>query len=440
MTLKDKFKIIISEFHQSELPPAVPRRQEIDFSILTRPVNKVVTVTGPRRAGKTYFLFQIMKKLMASGLSLKDFIYVNFEDERIAPVRTDELHLITDAYFELYDDRTDPILFLDEVQNVAGWELFVRRLNEKGTRIFITGSNSRMLGREIATELRSRTLTYEIFPFSFAEFLLAKGVAVEKNMQYGRMRHQLQAAFEAYMASGGYPEIAFVENEQTRGRIFQDYFNAVFYRDLVERYQIKSTDLLRQWLTTLIAGIASQISYGKVENDFKSRGIKVSRSTLSAFAGYAEDVYFGFFVEMYAGSVRRRQINPRKFYLADHGLHNYLSLKVSENRGRLLENIIFLELRRNGIPVFYFKSDAGHETDFLLKTGRDVSLIQVCHDLSGIGTRHREKTALLQGMKALGLNRGLILTRDETRDEETGRGRIGIRPAWEWLLESAGVL
>lgn len=433
--LKEKLKIIIREFQQLPFPEMIQRRYTIDFDILNSRINKVVTVIGPRRAGKTYFLLQIMEKLMKIAAAVReDFIYVNFEDERIMPLKSEDLQLILDAYGELYANQKRPFIFFDEIQNIMGWERFVRRLNDRGYRVFITGSNSRMLGKEIATELRGRTLIYEIFPFSFVEFMEAKGTVYEKNMEYGDHRHIIQRLFEEYVSVGGYPEIAFTDHEQTRIRIIQDYFNTVFYRDLVERYQIKSTELLRQWLNTLMTNISSLISFTKVENDFKSRGIKVSKSTLSAFSAYIEDIFFGFFVEMYASSVRKRQINPRKFYLIDQGLHNFLTLKFSENKGRLLENIVFLELRRRGLPINYFKSAGGHEVDFLIRSDNCQHLIQVCHDLTHIHTYHREKNALFAGMKELGIKKGLILTWDEKRDEETDIGLIQIRPVWEWLL------
>ncbi len=365
---------------------------------------------------------------------MTDFLYVNFEDERILPMRAEYLDCIPDAYSELYSDKNNPFVFFDEIQNIRGWDKFVRRLNDKGFRILLTGSNSRMLGREIATALRGRTLTYEMFPFSFAEFLTANKITPDKNLIYGTTRHQVRHLFEEYLFSGGYPEIVLIRNEQTREKILQDYFNTVFYRDLVERYQIKSTELLRQWLNTLMMNISSLVSFSKIENDFRSRGMKVSRTTLSTFARYIEDIFFGFFVEMHSDSVRKRQINPRKFYLADLGIHNYLTLKFSENRGRLLENLVFLELRRKGYPVYYYKTRGGHEVDFLVYNKGETKLIQVCHDLAHIETYNREKNALISAIKESDAETGLILTWDEKRKEKTKSVDLTIMPIWEWLM------
>ena len=319
--LKDALKIVIKEFHETKLPDLIPRHLKIDHAITPSAVKKIITIVGARRAGKTTFLFQLMKELIAAGNRITDFIYINFEDERLLPLSAGDLHLILDAYFELYDESKQPTIFLDEVQNIDGWDKFARRLNDRGYNIFITGSNSRMLGREIATTLRGRTLTYEIFPFSFLEFLNAQNVKFGKNTLFGKKRHHIRQLFDRYFFSGGYPEITLVENKSTQIRICQDYFNTVFYRDLIERFKIKNSELMRLWLTTLMANTSSLISLSKVENDYKSRGMRLSKASLSTYAGYVEDIYFGFFVPLFAESERKRQMNPKKFYLIDQGLH-----------------------------------------------------------------------------------------------------------------------
>jgi len=432
--IKENLKVVIKEFHDFTLPDLIERDLDINFSILRSPIKKIITIIGPRRAGKTYFLFQTIKKLLAKEVEITDIIYINFEDERILPMKPEDLEHILNAYFELYTAKSKPFIFLDEIQNISGWDKFVRRLNDQGLSIILTGSNSRMLGREIATALRGRTLTYEIFPFSFREFLTAKGIAMGKNVIYGKTRHRINQLYEEYLFSGGYPEITFVEEKATKGRILQDYFNTIFYRDLVERYRIKNSELLRQWLNTLMMNLSSPISFNKVENDFRSRGMRLSRATLSSYARYVEDIFFGFFVELYSESVRKRQINPKKFYLIDQGIHNYLTLKFTENRGRILENLVFLELRRRGFHVFYYKTAGGHEVDFLLTDNRGWKLIQVCHDLSHIETFNREKKALLSGLQELGLETGIILTQHEKREEKIKDYTIKIMPVWEWLL------
>jgi len=436
--MKDRFKMIIKEFHEKELPEVVERQDVMDFSMLNSRLKKIVTIVGPRRAGKTYFLYQIMKEILQGSAGITDILYVNFEDERITPIKAENLQDMLDAYFELYDGKPDPFVFLDEVQNVSGWDRFVRRLSDAGFRVFITGSNSRMLAREIATSLRGRTITYEVFPFSFREFVGLRGVTLNKDTAYGKTRHRFGPLYEEYFFSGGYPEIALAEGDSIKGRILQDYFNTIFYKDLVDRYAIKNTELLRQWLNLLIMNLSSLVSFSKVENDFKSRGMKLSRATLSYFSRYVEDAFFGFFLEMYSESVRKRQVNPKKFYLVDVGLHNFLTFKFSENKGRILENLVFLELRRSAPSVFYYRTAGGEEVDFLVKSRKDVRLIQVCYDLHNLDVFTREKKALLSGMRELGLKRGTIITENEKRTQTEGGQTLEIVPAWEWLLTQLG--
>jgi len=436
--MKDRFKMIIKEFHEKELPEVVERQDVMDFSMLNSRLKKIVTIVGPRRAGKTYFLYQIMKEILQGSAGITDILYVNFEDERITPIKAENLQDMLDAYFELYDGKPDPFVFLDEVQNVSGWDRFVRRLSDAGFRVFITGSNSRMLAREIATSLRGRTITYEVFPFSFREFVGLRGVTLNKDTAYGKTRHRFGPLYEEYFFSGGYPEIALAEGDSIKGRILQDYFNTIFYKDLVDRYAIKNTELLRQWLNLLIMNLSSLVSFSKVENDFKSRGMKLSRATLSYFSRYVEDAFFGFFLEMYSESVRKRQVNPKKFYLVDVGLHNFLTFKFSENKGRILENLVFLELRRSAPSVFYYRTAGGEEVDFLVKSRKDVRLIQVCYDLHNLDVFTREKKALLSGMRELGLKRGTIITENEKRTQTEGGQTLEIVPAWEWMLTQQG--
>lgn len=432
--IKEAFKIILKEFHDRSVPDLVERDQKVDLSLLRSPINKIITIIGPRRAGKTYFLFQTIKKLLAEGAAITDIVYMDFEDERLLPMKPGDLQGILDAYFELYPTKTKPFIFFDEIQNISGWHHFIRRLNARGFNIFLSGSNSRMLGHEIATALRGRTLTYEIFPFSFREFLAANEIAIEKNTLYGQTRHRIRQLYEEYLFTGGYPELAFIQETETKSRILQDYFNTIFYRDLAERYRIKNSELLRQWLQILMTNIASTISYNKVEKDFKSRGMKLSRTTLSTYARYVQDILFGFFVELYSESERKRQINPKKFYLIDQGLHNYLTLKFSQNRGRLLENVVFLELRRRGFHPFYHITDTGHEIDFLINNNGEWNLLQVCYDLSHMETFTREKKALISGLREMGLRSGTIITHDEAREEKIKKYTINMVPVWKWLL------
>ena len=437
--LKDKIKIILGELADTLPSDLVERKPSLDPSLLKSQVNKAITIIGPRRAGKTWFLYQFMRLLIKQGQTVDDFLYINFEDERLQPLASESFQLILDAWFELHGLEKKPLIFFDEIQNIDGWDKFIRRLIDQGYRVCITGSNSKLLSSEIATALRGRTLTHEIFPFSFKEFIKLKGLTPSTNLLYRKERHLLVSLFDQYLYCGGYPEIALTDDQQTQSKIAQDYFNTIFYRDLVERYHITNTELLRHWMHLLLANISSLISYRKAENDFKSRGMRVSSSTLAKFAGYLEEAFFGTFLEIHSESVRKRQTNPKKFYLVDQGLHNFLTLSFSNNKGRLLENIVFLELRRQGIHTAYYKTTTGQEIDFLTSRDGKEQLIQVCYDMSHMETAKREKRAILKGMEELHHHEGLIITNDRKEEVQMHGKQVRLCPVYEWLLETANI-
>ena len=201
--LKRILKETITEFHEVGIPKLYKR--DINIPKFRR-INKVVTIVGPRRAGKTYLLYQIMKEMIEGGKDIRDMLYINFENERVSDIKKEQLHLIIDSYEELYSNKK-PVVFLDEIQNVSGWEKFVRRLQEKGYKVYVTGSNSKLLSREIATSLRGRAFSVEVFPLSFKEFLLFNNVHLKDNWEYSRMKNRVKALFDEYMTLSGFPEI-----------------------------------------------------------------------------------------------------------------------------------------------------------------------------------------------------------------------------------------
>ncbi len=241
--------------------------------------------------------------------------------------------------------------------------------------------------------------------------------------------------FDQYLYCGGYPEIVLTDDNLTQSKIAQDYFNTIFYRDLIDRHHISNTELLRHWMHLLLANISSLISYRKAENEFKSRGLQVSSSTLSKFGAYLEEAFFGTFLEIHSESVRKRQTNPKKFYLVDQGLHNFLSMSFSSNKGRLLENVVFLELQRKGILTSYYKTQTGQEIDFITSMNRQKQLIQVCYNMDHQETAEREKRAILKGMAELDHQEGLILTNDRKEELKSHGKQLYLRPVYEWLLD-----
>jgi hypothetical protein len=424
---------LIADFHERSLPTFTRRR--VSLPLLP---NKIDTVIGMRRTGKTWFLFQVMADLLAQGQSRESILYVNLEDERLLPMQASDLQQISEIYYRRYPGMHEKLcwFFFDEVQNIPGWERFVRRLLDTGRmRLCVTGSSSRLLSREIATSLRGRSLATEMFPFSFAECLDHQGVGIEPDLRPGAKKRALLAnRFHAYLDQGGFPEAQGIDNDH-RIRILQDYLDVVILRDLVERYQIAGTAALRYLIRHLVNSAGSLFSVNKFYNDLKSQGIAVSKNTLHDYLQYLSDAYLFFQVPIHAGSERSRLVNPRKVYAIDTGLARACSRSLNPDRGRLLENLVFLELRRKHATIEYYKTRSGREVDFLVtdRSGRQT-LVQAAAVLRDAETRTRELKALDEAMVELGLNRAVIVTLDQEENLETGCGRIEITPAWQWLL------
>jgi hypothetical protein len=365
-------------------------------------------------------------------------LYLNLEDERLLPLQAADLQRIPDAFFRRYPSlHGKPCwFFFDEIQNIPGWERFVRRLLDGGfIRLCVTGSSSRLLSREIATSLRGRSLATEVFPFSFAESLDHQGIGIEEGRLPGaRKRALLANRFRTYLEDGGFPEVQGLEAEH-RIRILQDYLDVVILRDVVERHQVAGTAALRYMIRHLINAVGTLFSVHKFYNDLKSQGIAVSKNTLHDYLQHLADAFLFFPVPLHTGSERARMVNPRKVYVIDTGLVRACSRSLSPDRGRLLENLVFLELRRRQHTIEYYRTRSGREVDFLVTdpAGRQ-NLVQVAADLADAGTRSRELGALEEAMAECGLDRAVIVTLDQEETVATARGRVAVTPTWQWLL------
>jgi len=394
---------------------------------------KINSIIGARRAGKTFFIYQNMNMLKRKKLRDR-IIYINFEDERLLPIKKEELDLILEAYYELYPENKGKkiYIFFDEIQAVPYWEYFVRRLYEQeNAEICITGSSSKLLSREIATQLRGRTLSYFIFPYSFREFLRAKGLELERHFEYKPQRYKIKKFLGEYIEFGGFPEIV-DKDEMLKTKILQEYFDLIFYKDLVERYKIRNFDMVREMLLYLINNFSSYFSVNKYYNYLKSQGRKISKNTLFTYISYITDVNLIFLVPKY-GKLKEQFANPKKVYVIDTGLINAVAFKISRDIGRLYENAVFIELKRRGKDVYYWKNK--HECDFLIvENGNVKEALQVCFEISE-ENKEREINGLLEAMEKFGLKSGLIITDDLERKEEIRGRKIIYKPLWKWLLQ-----
>lgn len=399
--MKSALKRIIADFHQTPLPVFRRRMLEVPLDL-----EKIVTIIGPRRAGKTFFLFQLMSDLEVTGISRQRMLYVNFEDERLElGGDTDQ---IFDAYRELYpaQDLSQLYIFFDEIQELPNWEKFVRRVSDSISRhIFLTGSNSRLLSREIATSLRGRGLSFEILPLSFIEYLHFRDLPAVPPIS-SRDRALVRSAFEEYCQWGGYPELVAVE-ERFKAQILQEYFNVMFYRDLVERANVADPSVLKYLLKRLISSVTKEFSVNRFYNDLKSRGFSIGKDSLYRMMDEAFAIYLVAKVERFDPSVVRREMSNRKVYLFDNGLATALKYSSAEDQGKLLENLVFRHLRQTTGEIYFLRN--GWECDFVAfpEVG-EPTLVQVTAklDQDNLG---REIKGLAAGRTQLGTSTALLL-------------------------------
>lgn len=421
MDLRKVIKDILKENEGISIKNLKERAFDID-ALFEKKTDKIFTFTGFRRVGKTHLLFLVMERLKDQFR-----IYFNFEDERL-PESTDVLTQLLYAIEELYHKKPD-YLFLDEIHVMPGWGKFLRRIADKGYKLFVTGSSSILGFKEIPTELRGRTLNYTILPLSFGEYLSFNGVSVDEYID-SRKEAEINRLFDRYLVYGGFPEL-FDAGELERKEVIQEYFRTLVQRDLIERFNIKEDALLNATIKLILNSL--MISISKLANTLKSMGFRCSKNTIANYIGYMEKSFFIFQALYYSTNVKDQMQYPRKVYFIDTGFLKYLSL--NPDRSRSLENLVALELKRRGYDLNYWRNSQGEEVDFVVIENEKVTqLIQVSYDISFTETRERELRALKKGMKHFGLNKGIILTanREESIIEENLE--INVLPVTRWLL------
>jgi len=423
--MKEIFKRIITEFIEREIPDYTER----DL-VIPHDAKKIITLIGARRTGKTTIILNTVKKLRRT-VNPERVVYINFEDDRVFPLELRNLDDILEAYFELYPNPSGDLiyLFFDEVQNVKNWEKYVRRIYDSGRYcITVTGSSSKLLSGDLATSLRGRSLSYEVFPFSFREYLKHYDIKPSFYSQAGRGR--IKNLFNRYMVSGGFPEFIDLDEIQ-QPKAVKEYNDLVIYKDILERYGAGNVYLMKYLIKYLFVNNSTLVSFNKIYNDFKSMGLTLGRNTIYEYASYLEDAYALFFVQNFSENIRVQNRNPKKVYLIDNSLKNLYTLKM--DLGRNMENVVFLDLRRRSQLIYYLRDTK--EIDFYLPMEKDFQLINVCYSVEDSLTKKREVDSLLVYMEKLRLNKGLILTNDSEGVVESGRRMVYLKPVWKWMLE-----
>ena len=428
----ETIKSIVLDSQEARPDTGVPRRLRIE----TVP-GKATVCIGVRRSGKSTYMLQIMQRLVAGGVPRQNILHLNLFDDRLHSLRGDNLGLITEAYYSLYPEKksTETVYcFFDEIQAVPGWEPFVDRLmRTEKCEVYLTGSSAHMLSKEIATQMRGRALSWELFPFSFSEYLDAKGAANAGPMSTKR-RLLVQRAFEAYWEAGGFPEVTHLDRG-LRIKTHQEYLQAILFRDLVERHDVAHPKAISDLAHWLVDNTASHYSINSLTNYLKSLGHKLTKSAVADYLEWFEDAYFLFTVRTYDASLARRNVNPKKIYCIDHALVASTSSGVLVNSGHLLENLIFAALRRLYPDIYYYRTRGQKEVDFVIPVrGGARLLVQVCESLADSRTRKREVTALSEAMTELSLSTATIVTKNEGEQIAVDGGTIEVVPAWRYLL------
>ncbi len=412
----------------------VPRR--LAYRLLP---GKAFVCIGVRRCGKSTLLNQMIAGLLAKGAVPEDILYVNLFDDRLDEVRQGNLNLLTEAYFGLYPERKGrPGLhaFLDEVQMARGWEAFADRLmRAENMTVYLSGSSSGMLAREVGTAMRGRALAWELFPFSFTEYLDAKGVPADLRGQQARLRVRKQ--FESYWRTGGFPEVMDAD-DALRVMIHQDYFKTMIFRDIVDRRDALHPRAVRDMAYRLLNSAASPYTINALTGYLKSLHHSVSKAFVGDVLAWLEDAYTLFTVRLFDASLGRQHANPKKIYAVDHALVRSTSTGILVNDGHLLENLVFVDGRRRGRELYYYRTRSGREVDFVWR-GEDsrLTLAQVAlRAPEGSETLTRELAALGEALREQPGSRAMLVTLDAPPGElTTPHGVVETLPAWQFLLE-----
>lgn len=417
---KELLKRLILEYQQ-----LVTRIELVPRGIVLSDELNYVLV-GLRRVGKSYLLYQHVQHLIDKGHSPEEILYFNFEDDRLGGFTLQDLDLLKVCYEELYAHK--PIFFLDEIQNVQGWEHFARRLADQKYRVYLTGSNAKMLSMEIAGTLGGRYMIQRVFPYSFREYLTASGVQLPVNWQYAPIRSEVARLFEVYFRYGGLPEVQPVEPLMKR-QWLNNLYSKIFFGDILARFNIRNVIALKTLVKKLAESVKQPSSYNRLANIVSSVGKKTRVETIADYLEYIEESCLIFSIENYAGKIVDKVTN-KKYYFMDNGL---LNLFLFDPETSLLENLVAIALHSQYENVCFYNDHI--EVDFYL--WEQGTAIQVSYSLADDETCKREVNALCKMAERCDVKQMLIITKNEKETIETSGHTIHVLPIWEWLLRNS---
>lgn len=400
------------------------RREILDSVQQALDSPQILIITGLRRAGKSTLMAQIARTYLDNRC-----YFVNFEDERLLQFTAEDFDVLHERLISLFGEKK--VFLFDEIQAVPHWERFVRRLHDQGYKILLTGSNASLLSEELGTKLTGRSLRFELFPFSFQEYLHLKGTSTIPQVPFTtREKGQLVGWVQDYLTVGGIPDAV----KYPALAIHKSLYDDILHRDIGSRYQIDNMRTLKELAFYLLSNITTNISYNRLKNQLKLGSL----NTVKKYIGYLENSWLFFVINKFSYSVKTQQIAAKKIYAIDSGLVHQVGFSFSKDQGKLLENLVYLHLRRETNRIYYYQTQAGHEVDFYLPERNHA--LQVCLEFSRPETRRRELRSLEEISEEIEapLQRTLITLRDKETIEQEG-GKIEVIPIYEWLLKKPAV-
>ncbi|MCQ2189473.1 MAG: ATP-binding protein [Paludibacteraceae bacterium] len=418
---KDIFRTLIKE-GQEDIENIELVKRPFEFEEEGRYV-----LVGIRQAGKSYLLYQRAKDFLEKGHNIKEFVYINFDDERLLGMTSDDFDLILQAYSSTYNYK--PILFFDEIQNIDGWEHFARRLANQKYMVFITGSNAKMLSRDIATTLGARYFDEKVFPYSFEEFLIAHDIKLDDDWEFSKQKNSVQLYFSDYFKWGGFPELLLYRNKR---HWLNGLYEKILLGDIIQRNNIKNEHAIRLAIKRLAENVKQPTSYNRLANMIKSTGISTNTASIIDYINHVKDACLIFTLENYASKFAERE-STKKHYFTDNGL---LSIFLTDEDTSLLENLCAITLYKkynkteSAPQLYYYNKNV--EVDFYIPD--DAIAIQASYSIQNTETRVREVSALIALNKLYPLKRAIIITYDEEETIEESNLTIEVIPIWKWLL------
>lgn len=414
---KDLLKKIILE--QNNYDKEIIFREDFKKTDNFKKNDFVIIISGIRRCGKSTFLQYIRKQYSQNNF------YLNFDDERLKDFKLEDFQTLVELFIEIYGNQNT--FFFDEIQNIIGWERFIRRLHNENKKVYVTGSNATMLSKELGTHLTGRNIEIKLFPFSFKDYLTFKNFKIEKNdFHITEKKSLIKKHFNEYLILGGIPEYLKTKEKD----YLKSLYDNIVYRDVLARYNLSNERTLKDLIYYLVSNITCEISYNSIKNLL---GLS-NPVTVKEYMNYFQNSYLIFTLNRFNYSLKKQIYSNKKTYFIDNGFANTISFKFSEDYGKLIENLVFLELKRKNLDIYFHREK--NECDFIIRNGYEISYsIQVTKSLESTKTKEREITGLIDALKTYKLKEGLILTEDEEDEFEVDGFKIIVKPIWKWLLE-----